>query len=187
MNETDVDVRAQTIRAETEAITKIAEALSPLTSEGVQRVLRYINQTYQLRGTPPTTFEKASSSEGQENQTFLEFHELFDAALPETSTGPERALVAGYWLQVLQKNEEWDSFLVNKELKNLGYPASNITRDIDVLIKRTPRWVHQTKKGGSSQQARKTYTLTQEGIRAVQRMIASNRASTSVDQNQFSN
>jgi hypothetical protein len=179
MNETDVDVRAETIRAETEAITKIAEALSPLTPEGIQRVLRYINQTYQPRGTAPTTFEKASSSGAQDNQTFSEFHELFDATLPET--GPERALVAGYWLQVIQGNEEWDSFFVNKELKNLGYPASNITRDIDVLMRRTPRWVHQTRKEGTSQQARKTYKLTQEGIRAVQRMLANNRPGTSVE------
>ena len=126
-------------------------------------------------------FEKLASSETQENQsTFAEFHELFDAARPET--GAERALVAGYWLQVIQGNEEWDSFMVNKELKNLGWPASNITRDLDTLVRRIPRWVHHRKEG-TSQQGRKTYTLTTEGKRAVQRMLADNRTSTGVESN----
>jgi hypothetical protein len=183
MNETDVDVRAETIRAETEAITKIAEALSLLTPEGIQRVLRYINQTYQPRGTVPTTFEKASSSEAQDTQAFSEFHELFDAARP--GTGADRALVAGYWLQVIQGNEQWDSFMVNKELKNLGWPASNITRDLDTLVRRIPRWVHHRKEG-TSQQGRKTYTLTTEGKRAVQRMVANNQTSTSDESNSIS-
>jgi hypothetical protein len=184
MNEIDVNARAETIRAETEAITKIAEALSPLTSEGTQRVLRYINQTYQSKGTVHATVEKAFSETEENQPQFSEFHELFDAARPET--GAERALVVGYWLQVLQGNEEWDSFFVNKELKLLGWPASNITRDIDVLMKRTPRWVHQTRKEGTSQQARKNYKLTNEGIRAVQRMLASNRTSTNVESDSIS-
>jgi DNA-binding PadR family transcriptional regulator len=37
---------------------------------------------------------------------------------------------------------------------------------------RKPALVIQTRKGGSSKQARKRYRLTGEGIRAVEKMIA---------------
>ena len=175
MNETDV------VQAELEAMKVIVDTLRPLTPESIKKVLRFVNDTYPSKGTVQATFEKLASVDAQENQsTLTEFHELFDAARPET--GAERALVAGYWLQVIQANEEWDSFMVNKELKNLGWPASNITRDLDNLVKRIPRWVHHRKEG-TSQQGRKTYTLTTEGKRAVQRMLADNRTSTSVESN----
>jgi hypothetical protein len=163
------------VQAELEAMKVIVDALRPLTSESVRKVLRFVNDTYPSKGTAQVT-----PDEGQENQpTFLEFHELFDRAVPRT--GPERALVAGYWLQVIQGNEEWDSLIVNRELKSLEHPSSNITRDLEVLVRRIPRWVHQTRKEGASQQTRKTYKLTNEGIKAVQRMIAKNQASTTVE------
>jgi hypothetical protein len=169
MNEID------SVQAELEAMKVIVDTLRPLPPESIKKVLRFVNDTYPSRGTAQVTPE-----EGQENQPmFQEFHELYDATSPRT--GPERALIAAYWLQVSQGNEEWDSFLINKELKNFGIPSSNITRDIDVLVRRIPRWVHQTRKEGTSQQARKTYTLTTEGKRAVERMLANNR--TSVESN----
>ena len=172
MNELDVRVRA-----EIEAITKIAEALSPLTSESIQNVLAVLNRLYQVKGTAQATAEKPAVSEGQETQpTFSAFHELFDAALPET--GPEKALVAAYWLQEIQENKDLDSFLINKELKSIDEPSTNITRDLDALVKRIPRWVHQARKEGTP---RKSYTVTTEGIRAVQRMLANNRTSTRVE------
>lgn len=175
MNEIDIEK----IRAETEAMTKIAEALSPLSPEGIQRVLRYINHTYQSKGTSQVILENLSSSEGVENKrVFSEFYELFNAAGPVT--GSDKALVAGYWFQKVLENSNLDSFLLNKELKNLGYPASNITRDLDTLMKKKPQLVYQTRKGGTSQQARKTFKLTDEGIRAVEKMIA-NRAAENVE------
>ena len=176
MNEIDIE----TIRAETEAITKIAEALSPLTPEGIQKVLRYINHTYQPKGTSQMVSEKSTAyGVTEEKPKYSEFYELFDAAGPKN--GPERALVAAYWLQVLQEKEEWDSFQINKELKSLNWASSNITRDLDVLVKRSPRWVH-TRKEANSQQARKTYKLTDEGIRAVERLLA-NRVVENVESN----
>ena len=163
------------VQAELEAMKVIVDTLRPLPPESIKKVLRFVNDTYPSKGTNQVTPE-----EGQEHQSmFQEFHQLYDATLPRT--GPERALIAAYWLQVNQENEEWDSFQINKELKNFGIPSSNITRDLDVLVRRIPRWVHQTRKEGTSQQARKTYTLTTEGKRAVERMLANNR--TSVESN----
>jgi hypothetical protein len=177
MNESDIDVRAERIRAEADAITRIGDILSSLTPEGIQRVLRFINHSYQPQAPSQLTFEKLFSNEATESQP-KEFYELFNAAGPET--GSDRALVAGYWFQKILGNSTLDSFLLNKELKNLGYPASNITRDLDTLMKKRPQLVYQTKKGGTSQQARKSYKLSDEGIRAVERMIA-NRATANVE------
>ena len=101
-------------------------------------------------------------------QAFGGFHELFDAANPGTSV--EKVLVAAYWFQVGQKNEDLDSTELNRALKNLGHPSSNITRDLDALINRTPRLVMQVSKG-PTKSARKRYKLTREGIRAVERLV----------------
>jgi hypothetical protein len=170
MNETDV------IQAELEAMKIIVDTLRPLTPESIKKVLRFVNDSFPSKGTSQATFEKSSLDEGQENQMYSEFHELYDAARP--ATGPEKALVAAFWLQEVQGNTNLDSFLINKELKSIEEPSSNITRDLDALVKRVPRWVHHTRKEGTP---RKIYTLTTEGKRAVQRMLANNRPSTSVE------
>jgi hypothetical protein len=170
MNEIDIEIQA---------ITKITEALSSLDTDATERVLRYINQRYQIKVVSPGPIASPSLSSGQDGQTmFSEFHELFDAAQPVSAV--DRALVVGYWFQKVLGKTELDSFLLNKELKNLGYPSSNITRDLDGLMKKTPRLITQTGKGGNSQQARKTYKLTAEGIKAVEKMIADHQTVVNV-------
>jgi hypothetical protein len=163
MNETNGQ-----IPTELEAAMQIAKVLSPLPPETIKSVLAILDRIYRPKGS-----DKSSQDD---KPPFSEFHELFDTARPKT--GPEKALVAAYWIQQVQGNEEWDSFLVNKELKNLNESSTNITRDLDVLVKRIPRWVHPTRKEGSS---RKTYKLTPPGINAVERMLAENQTSTSVE------
>ena len=80
-------------------------------------------------------------------------------------------MVAGYWFQELAGQDDLDSQRINKELKNLGHPSTNITRDFDALIRRSPRQVIQVRKEGKSRQARKRYKLTREGIKAVEQML----------------
>jgi len=87
------------------------------------------------------------------------------------SSEADRALVVGYWLQVLQGEQDLDSFQINKELKNLGHGVGNITNALTSLIQRKPQLVIQTRKSGSSQQARKRYRLTDAGLKAVERML----------------
>jgi DNA-binding PadR family transcriptional regulator len=67
---------------------------------------------------------------------------------------------------------ELEGFTLNKELKNLGHGVSNITSALDTLMSRKPALVIQTKKSGTSKQARKKYKLTLEGLRAVERMVS---------------
>lgn len=157
MDELDLEIKA---------IADITKALSQLEPDAVQRVLKYVTQRYQAK--PVVT---AINS-------FAEFHELFEAANP--SSGPDKALVAAYWYQVILGHEDPDGFIINKELKNLGHQSNNITRDLDALMRRSPRLM-LVRKEGSSKQARKRYKLTREGIRAVEKMVSAPKTSDDTD------
>ena len=157
---------------ELNAMSQIAVALSGLDSEAVQRILRWAVERYQIKGIAmPGPAQQAP--ELTERREFEDFASLYDAANPQT--GPERALVAGYWFQVIQNQADFDGYSLNRELKHLGDQSRNITRDLDLLIGRTPRLVIQVRKAGNSKQARKRYKLTTEGIRAVERMLSGQR------------
>lgn len=162
---------------EIEAMGQIAGALARLEPDATRRVLRWAVERFSPRDgstTSPSEVQNVGgatpASSGSDTQrTFASFSDLFDAANPQM--GLEKILVAAYWFQVHEGNEDWDSQRVNTELKHLGHPSSNITRDLAALINRTPRFVLQVRKDGSHQQARKRYKLTREGIRAVEQMI----------------
>jgi hypothetical protein len=98
----------------------------------------------------------------------------FNDAQPRTS--PEKALVVAAWLQAVQGSSDFDSGSVNRELKNLGHQSTNITRDFDDLIARKPKMVVQTRKSGSTKQARKLYRVTHEGLVEVARMRGERQA-----------
>jgi len=100
---------------------------------------------------------------------FADLADLVDAAKP--ATGLDRILVGAYWFQVAQQHDDFDSQTLNTELKHMGYPSGNITRDLDSLINRVPKLVIQTRKEGTSKQARKRFRLTREGVRAVENML----------------
>lgn len=93
---------------------------------------------------------------------------MFFAANP-TGRG-EQALVAAYWLQKVEDMADLTGYEVNKLLKELGYPVSNITDAFDQLMSQKPKLAMQTKKTGTSRQARKRYRLTREGERRVESM-----------------
>jgi DNA-binding PadR family transcriptional regulator len=61
---------------------------------------------------------------------------------------------------------------VNTELKQLGHGVSNITRAFDALKSQKPALIMQTRKEGTSKQARKKYKVTTEGKKAVERMLS---------------
>jgi hypothetical protein len=154
---------------EIQAMGDIARALEGLEPEAARRVLKWAIDRFQLRAVGLSTGVAGGGGGPLPTRAFTDFPELFDAANPQT--GLDKALVAGYWFQVAQGQEDWDSQAVNTNLKQLGHPSTNITRDLDALIKRTPRLVLQVRKEGTSKQARKRYKLTREGIRAVEAML----------------
>lgn len=159
---------------EIEAMSQIAKALEALDQDAVRRVLKWAFERYQPRHLPPTgSVELAqvpSDAATTPARTFLNLSELFDAANPES--GLDKVMVVAYWFQILQNKEEWDSQMVNSELKHLGYPSTNITRDLDNLSARTPKLAMQVRKQGTTKQARKLYKLTREGIRMIENLLS---------------
>lgn len=158
---------------EVKAIAVVTKALSDLTDDQRRNVLAYMNVRY---GTPvapaagPTpTWGPTNGDHSAAALKFDSIGDFFDAADPQTEA--ERVLVAGYWQQVVEGAQDFESFPVNQQLKNLGHPVSNITRALDSMMGQSPRFVIQTSKTGTSKQARKKYKITREGIKRVQAML----------------
>ena len=107
---------------------------------------------------------------------FAELSDLIAAAAP--TNDEDRALVVGYWLQELQKNQvsDFPSQSVNTELKHLGHGVENITRVLENLKSTSPKQVIQTRKKGTSRQGRKRFKLTKVGKDRVKALIAGTAA-----------
>jgi hypothetical protein len=159
---------------ELKALGEVTKALVDLTEEQRRNVLLYVNARYGgqvapiRRQTNPAESEIAPGASTQ----FASIGDLFDAVNPQTEA--ERVLAVAYWLQSVEGSADFESYPVNKHLKHLGHPVSNITRALDSMISQTPRLILQTSKSGSAKQARKRYKMTREGIKRVQSLIDQN-------------
>jgi hypothetical protein len=116
------------------------------------------------------TFSATGTLTASQARSHDSLPDLYAAVSPASDA--DRALVVGYWFQVLQGEQDLDGFQINKELKHLGHGVSNITTALSSLIERKPQLVIQTRKSGNSKQARKRYRLTDAGIKAVERLLA---------------
>lgn len=164
--------------AEISAMTEVAKALQPLEAESVRRVLQWAADSFSAIITFGSKQSKPMDYSHAEEDTTLEEHredqfddvaDLYASARPDND--PEKALVVAYWFQKVNNEADFDSGRVNRELKHLGHGVGNITSALGSLISRKPQLVIQTRKSGSSQQARKRYKLTNEGVKQVERMI----------------
>lgn len=163
------------------AMQTVFTALQNLDEEARVRVIDYVSARLGIapvgraaakRPEEPERVEVEEAALEQEQDAapkFSSFAELFDAAQPKGTS--DKALVAGYWLQVCQGTDSFDGFSANKELKHLGQGLPNVTSAIDTLKGQKPALALQLKKSGKSRQARKLYKITVAGIRAVEAMI----------------
>ena len=166
--------------AEIEAMRAITELMHGLQVDQVRRVLSWANDKFggQVRTTVSMQESRTTEAANPRPPIFAALADLYDAASP--STEPEKLLVVAYWFQVVQGTGELESQVLNKELKNLGHPVGNITRAFSSLAETTPRLVMQTRKTGSTKQARKRFRLTVEGIRRVGQMLGDTTSAVSV-------
>lgn len=167
--------------AEFSAMQTLFAALEPLDDDARSRVVNYIVARLEIvtksasknlgrsDASAETDEESAVDEEEKAAPKFESLAELFDAAQPKSNA--DRALVAGYWLQVCQGSDTFDGQSANKELKNLGEGLANITNAMESLKIQKPALALQLKKSGKSQQARKVYKITIAGIKAVEGMI----------------
>jgi len=170
---------------ELKAIRDVYLALKNLTPEAQQRTLDYVASRLGVAGSAAVKKQDKREVVNERNadvvagekteviaperKPFKTFADLFDATKPNSQS--DKALVAGYWLQICQGNESFDGFSVNKELKNLGQGLGNVTNAIEGLKNQKPALALQVAKSGKSKQARKTYKITVAGSRAVEKMI----------------
>jgi hypothetical protein len=167
---------------ELKAMAEIASVFASLEEDEVQRVLRWANEKFRGRGAGPGYSSAASSTSATVTEAagegdrhgFEDLPAIIDAAKP--TNGLERILVAAYFHQTLKGEPDFDSQSLNSQLKHLGFPSANITRDMERLVGRSPKLIIQTRKEGTTQQARKKFRLTHEGIRAVEAMLKRSRA-----------
>jgi len=155
------------------AMSAISSALDELDSDARTRVLHWAMSHYGLANSGPKSFQAPGTNLNYPHTSttgrYGTFAELFDAAQPNTER--EKAMVAAYWLQVCESNENFQSQSLNDLLKNLGHGIGNITEALNQLKNDRPALLLQLKKSGSSRQARKTYKLTLEGSKRVEAMI----------------
>lgn len=170
------------------AIQAVHTALDPLEPEARTRVLAYIasllgiDTKVAVGRTTANALGAAADGDGDADSvddpappgtkgtpTYSSFAELYAAADPKTNA--EKALVVGYWLQVCQSADSFTAALANKELTHLGHKLANITDAIDQMKSQKPMLMLQLKKSGSSQQARKLYKVSHEGVKRVEAMI----------------
>jgi hypothetical protein len=162
---------------ELEAIATIYAALEPLDDGARTRVINYILARLDI--ATESDDDEVSDAAGDQEAVLKQeekqapkygaFAELYDATRPGNNS--EKALVAGYWLQVCQGQQDFDGQSANKELKHLGEQIANITVAVNHLREHKPALVIQLKKSGKTRQARKTYKMTVAGIKAVEAMI----------------
>lgn len=149
--------------------------MGQLEPEARSRVVRWAIDRYEVSGIklPGSRSTDGGADAGEREASlpaaYQEFADLFDAARPKQND--EKALVAGYWLQVVQGQPGFKSADAQAELKNLGHAIANITDALTTNMKKKPALVLQTGKAGTARSARKSYKLTNAGTRAVERML----------------
>ncbi|MCA9484283.1 MAG: hypothetical protein KC553_11155 [Nitrospina sp.] len=159
---------------EINAMKVIADEFKSLDDGARKRVLRWAAERFgkavasevddELNG------ENFIDSTNAVDGSFESIADLF--AVTEPISDADKALVVGYWFQVVKGEHDFDTQKVNSELKHLGYGVGNITRAFEKLKKQKPQLVIQTRKFGTTKQARKKFKLTAEGEKVVARMIS---------------
>jgi hypothetical protein len=104
-----------------------------------------------------------------EAQQFADFAEMFNAAGPHNDR--QRIIVAGYWLQVRQGEQNLHADGINDLLTPIGHRIARVRDSLPGLMAGRPALVIRVAKG-RSKQARVLFRLTTAGIAAVDAALA---------------
>ena len=156
---------------ELKAMAQVEAALNELDDEERARVMQWASARFGVIVKPGKKDNGEGSDAGDIDTThYATLAELYDAAAPNTDA--DRALVAAYWFQIRQGAADVEAQAINAELKHMGHRVGNITRAFDALKFHRPAFIIQTRKEGTTKQARKRYKVTGEGKKAVEKLIA---------------
>ena len=160
---------------ELKAMAQIEGALEKLGEDARSRVLRWAGDRFCIMSMKHDSGSKDRTTEQKRRDAaqgeYADLSEFYDAA-SSPSSDADRALVAAYWFQCHEEQTDVDSQKVNKELKHLGHGVGNITRAFNALIDQKPALIMQTRKEGTTKQARKKYRVTAEGRKRVESMLS---------------
>src|SRR5690348_12573011 len=158
---------------EIEAMSQVAAALDSLADDARARVLRWAADRYGAQiatvampnsgrssvgardGIPEERPQRTAEARDATERSFDDFVDLFDAVDPKSDV--DKALTGAYWLQVISKQDSWQSLRVNNLLKDMGHGVGNVTSALRTAQERKPALVRQVHKSGRSPQAWKTY------------------------------
>ena len=118
----------------------------------------------------PANSAKASHNGGKAIGDFGDIADFYHACAPASDA--EKALVVSSWFQVGESLDGIDTLKVNSALKHLGYGIGNATRAFDQLTSQRPALLIQLRKAGTTRQARKTFRVTDAGLKRVNQMLA---------------
>jgi hypothetical protein len=143
-----------------------------------RRVLSYLNARFgvsvpvhpthpQARQAPASAAVVLGTPTPGPTGPWQNFGDLFYAFRPTSNS--EKALVAGYWLQMVEGKPAFKSNQANQLLKDLGEQIPhNIQRDYDRMIEMTPSLVVLQAGSGAG---RRLYKLTLPGIQSIQSRV----------------
>jgi hypothetical protein len=162
------------MQKELEIMSQIAKLLEQLDAPARARVIGWTISALDVPVSRPAGsgglgIRGAQVGPASEEVAYSSFAELFHAAGPRSEK--EKALVAAYWVQHSSGADRFVAQQLNTELKHIGYGVGNITDALNQLISDRPNFVIQLTKSGSSKQARKTYKITDAGLRRVSEML----------------
>ena len=159
------------MKDELEIMSQVVRLLEPLDDNARTRAVGWIISALGIKGLVQSSSAPNGGSliQKQTDLAYSTFAELFHAAGPKSDR--ERALVAACWIQSTSGVDQFASQQVNTELKHVGYGVGNITDALGQLIGDKPSLVIHLTKSGQSKQARKTYKVTDAGIRYVNSML----------------
>jgi hypothetical protein len=166
---------------EVEAMGTVAGALDAVEDEEARaRVIRWAAERYGVTlGRGPARQQQGEQQNGagggggdgdEEPREFNDVSDLFGAAAP--TNDEDRVLVVIYWFQEIEGQTTVNAQQVNTALKHLGHGINKITGVFNHLIATTPQQVIQTKKSGTSRQARKDFKVTNVDKTRVRALIA---------------
>lgn len=163
-------------RKAAKALTDVLDAVGALDEPTARMVLHWALQSYGPAAATARAVPEADLSAARDAQL-----ETTTAADLMTRTGArteaERALVMAYWFKQAKAQREFDALSLNSELKHLGHRLNHVTHTLDALMSTKPQLIVQTRKQGSTQQARKLYAITEAGVERVNAMLTSERDS----------
>lgn len=158
---------------ELKAMVQLEATLKSLGEEERGRVLKWVNARFSSSGKGGSGAGVGNPEDARDAvEQFSDLATFYSAVAPATDS--EKALVVAYWLQYREGVADVEAQTVNTRLKHLGHGVGNITRALETLKDERPVLVIQTKKEGSSQQARKKFRVTVEGRKKIEGMIPGN-------------